>query len=88
MTSICDHIRAIRKLLPAAAADPEFEMCRTIWWWGFARCFFITRPDDFYAFRSDFVTDLIPEYKAMFGDKFTLMEVCVAQSAQHSSEIV
>ena len=51
---------------------------RTLAVWGFARCFFNTGPDDFYAFRSDFVTELIPEYKAMFGDKFTLMEVCVA----------
>ena len=79
MASVCDHLRVIRKLIPGAAANPDFIICDRIWWFGFARCMQIKRPDDFYPFRADFVGDLIPEHKATFGECFTTTEVCGAR---------
>ena len=76
LTSVCDHLRAVRKLLPTVAAKADFTLCDTIWWFGFCRCLQISTADQFYAFRQDFVQELIPQYKRAFS-RFTTVEVRV-----------
>jgi len=74
ITSVCDHLRIIRKLLPHVAQHAEFQLCDRMWWFGFARCLQIHNQADFFAFRQDFVGSLIPEYKATFA-RYTTTEV-------------
>jgi len=74
ITSVCDHLRVIRKLLPQVAAHAEFQLCVLIWWFGFLRCLQITNQADFFAFREDFVGMLIPQYKAAFA-RYTTIQV-------------
>lgn len=74
ITSTCDHLRAINKVLPPVADHKEFKLCDTIWWFGFLRCMCITNEDQFYPFRKDFITSLIPEYKEVFA-RYTTVQV-------------
>ena len=67
-------LRAIRKLLPSVAARPAFQLCDTIWAFGYCRCMQISSAEQFYAFRADFVGDLIPRYKQAFS-RYTTVEV-------------
>ena len=78
ITSLCDHLRATHKLLPTVAADAEFALCDRIWWFGFLRCLQIQDAEQFYPFRADFVGHLMPEYKRVFGRRYSHTQVCLS----------
>ena len=74
ITSVCDHLRVVHKLLPPVAAHPNFVLCDKMWWFGFMRCFQIDSPDKFYPFRHDYAEILVPAYKKAFAE-FTTVQV-------------